>query len=291
VLHISLKLFSISKGLFNFVAKLTALNLVNPIRNELTKIAFRNNGSEFDFGRSVLGLKKVLCLLLTLCLLTCSAFVVFAEAEKPQNEVMLLGNDGGYGWAKFHLANGFSITGVYEDELAKLGLRYDPSERFGIKAGQVYDPDTEETFTYGGINFIIPFGNSLNIAGFYDINYKYKDWDRYEAALKIQMAKNHYIYAGIRGDAGVVPELKYNEDNLEEPHMFLRGDFNWSWKKFSISLDPLLYVKGYYYHDYTFKYHINEKANVVLNVSNYDDNPNNPGDSEINYRGGFEFKF
>jgi hypothetical protein len=237
-------------------------------------------------------LKKVVCLLLTICLLTGSAFVAFAAEGKPQNEVMLLGNDGGYGWAQFYLSNSVSVTGVYEDEFVKLGLRYDPSERFGIKAGQVYDPDSEETFTYGGFNFVMPFGDTLNIAGFYDANYKAEDWDRYEAALKIQMAKNHFIYAGIRGDAGdVVPELKYNKDNIEEPHLFLRGDFSWSWKKASISLNPLLYVKGYYYHDYTFKYHINEKANIVLNVNNYDDNPNNPGESDIYYRGGFEFIF
>jgi hypothetical protein len=236
-------------------------------------------------------LKKVVCLLLTICLLIGSAFAAFAAEEKPQNEVMLLGNDGGYGWAQFYLSNSVSVTGVYEDELVKLGLRYDPSERFGIKAGQVYNPDNEETFTYGGFNFVVPFGNSLNIAGFYDTNYKAEDWDRYEVALKIQMAKNHFIYAGMRGDGGDVPELKYNKDNIEEPHLFLRGDFNWYLKKFSISLNPLLYVKGYYYHDYTFKYHINEKANVVLNVNNYDDNPNDPGVSEIKYRGGFEFKF
>lgn len=237
-------------------------------------------------------MKKVVCLVLTICLLTGSTFVAFAAEEKPQNEVMLLGNDGGYGWAKFNLTDKVGITGVYEDELVKLGMRFDQSERFGIKAGQVYNHDTEESFTYGGFNFVMPFGNSLNIAGFYDTNYKAEDWDRYEAALKIQMAKNHFIYAGIRGDAGDnVPELKYNKDNIEEPHLFLRGDFNWYWKKVSISLNPLLYVKGFYYHDYTFKYHINEMANVVLNVNNYDDNINNPGDSEINYRGGFEFKF
>lgn len=236
-------------------------------------------------------MKKVICLLLTIGLLAGSAFVAFAAEDKPQNEVMLLGNDGGYGWAQFHLSNSVSVTGVYEDELVKLGLRYDPSERFGIKAGQVYNPDNEETFTYGGLNFVMPFGNSLNIAGFYDTNYKAEDWDRYEAALKIQMAKNHFIYAGIRGDSGNVPELKYNKDNLEEPHLFLRGEFNWYLKKVSISLNPLLYIKGYYYHDYTFKYHINETASIVLNVNNYDDNPNNPGESEIYYRGGFEFKF
>lgn len=238
-----------------------------------------------NFGRGVLVLKRIAGLLFALCLLMLSAAAVFAGEEKPGNEVMLLGNDEGYGWAKIHLTNNVSVTGVYEDELAKLGLRYDPSDRFGIKAGQVYDPDTEETFTYGGFNFVMPFGNTLNIAGFYDVNYKAEDWDRYEVALKIQMAKNHFLYAGVRGDEGDnVPELKYNVDNIEEPHLFLRADFNWYWKKFSISLDPLLYIKGYYYHDYTFKYHINEKANIVLNVNNFDD-------SEMNYRGGFEFKF
>ncbi len=231
-------------------------------------------------------LKKIACLLLTLCLLAGSVFAVYAEEEKPKNEVMLLGNEGGYGSAKIYLTNKFSVTGVYEDELVKLGLYYQLSERFGIKAGEVYNHDTEDTFTYGGFDFLIPFGNSLNIAGFYDTNYKAEDWDRYEAALKIQMAKNHFIYAGIRGDSGDnVPELKYNEDNLEEPHLFLRGDFNWYLKKkVTISLKPLLYVKGAYYHDYTFKYHLKESASIVLNANSYDD-------SEMKYRGGFEFKF
>lgn len=231
-------------------------------------------------------MKKLVCILLAFCLLMISAYAASAEeSKKPLNEVMLLGNDGGFGSAKIYLTDKVSVTGVYEDELFKAGLRYDPSERFGIKAGEVYNHDTEDTFTYGGFDFIIPFGDSLNITGFYDTNYKAKDWDRYEAALKIQMFKTHFIYAGIRGDAGdSVPEMEYNEDNIEEPHLFIRGDFNWDWKKVSINLQPLLYVKGAYYADYTFKYHLKENASVVLNI-------NDQYDSGFKYRGGLEFKF
>lgn len=231
-------------------------------------------------------MKKIVCVLLTICFLMMNAYMVNAEeSNKPLNEVMLLGNDGGFGSAKIYLNDKFSVTSVYEDELFKAGLRYDHSERFGIKAGEVYDHNTEDTFAYGGIDFVIPFGDSLNIAGFYDTNYKAKDWDRYETALKIQMFKSHFIYAGIRGDAGdSVPEMEYNEDNLEEPHLFLRGDFNWNWKKVSINLKPLLYVKGAFYADYTFKYHLKENASLVLNI-------NNQYDSDFNFRGGFEFKF
>lgn len=237
-------------------------------------------------------MRKIACVLVTLCLLVGIGFAAHAEGEKPQNEVILLGNEEGFGSAKFYLTDKFSITGVYEDELLKAGLRYDLSERFGIKVGEVYNHDIEDTFTYGGFDFMVPFGNNLNVYGMYDANYMGEDWNRYEAALKIQMFNNHNIYAGVRGDTGDgVPEMKYNEEHLEGPHLFLRGDFSWYWKKVTLSLNPLLYVKGYYYHDYTFKYHLKENANIVLNVNNFDYNSNNSNDGKLKYRAGFEFKF
>lgn len=235
-----------------------------------------------------LDLRKFAIVVVTFCLLLLVTFAAYAEGEKPLNEVVMLANDEGFASGKFYVTDKFSITGVYEDELFKAGLRYEPSDRFAIKIGEVYKHDTEDTFTYGGIDFVLPFGNSLNIVGLYDSNYKEEDWDRYEAALKIQMFKNHYIYAGVRGDTGDgVPVMKYNEEHREGPHLFLRGDFSWYWKKASLSLTPLLYVKGYYYHDYTFKYHLKENANILLNINNFD----NTKQPEMNYRAGLEFKF
>lgn len=237
-------------------------------------------------------MRKITLILVTLCLLLGIQFVVYAETEKPLNEVTLLVTDGGFGSAKFNLTDKFSVTGDYEDELLKAGLRYDFSERFRIKAGQIYDDNREDSFTYGGIDFVLPFGNNLNIYGLYNANYRGENWDNYEVALKIQMFKNHYIYAGVSGDTGTgVPLMKYNEERHEGPHMFLRGDFSWYWKKFSLSLNPLLYVKGYFYHDYTFKYHLKENANIILNVNNFDYNVYSPEPGDIKYLAGLEFKF
>lgn len=237
-------------------------------------------------------MRKIACLLVTFCLLVGIAVAAYAEGEKLLNEVVLLANDGGFGSGKFYLTDKFSITGVYEDELLKAGFRYQPSDRFGIKVGEVYNHDTEDNYTYGGIDFVIPFGNNLGIYGMYDANYQSEDWSRYEATIKIQMFQNHYIYAGVRGDTGDgVPDMKYNEEHREGPHLFLRGDFSWYWKKVSVSLNPVLYVKGYYYHDYTVKYHLNENSNIVLNVNNFDYNKNNSNDSNIKYLAGLEFKF
>ena len=237
-------------------------------------------------------MKKIICALVTFCLLVGTSLAVYAERAKPLNEVTLLANDGGFGSGKFYFTDKFSATGVYENELFKAGLRYDLSERFGIKAGQVYDENTEDTFTYGGINFKLPFGKNLNIYGSYDTNYRGEDWDNYEAALEIQMFKNHFIYAGISGDTGDgVPKMKYNEERREGPHMFLRGDFSWYWKKVSVNLTPLLFVKGYFYHDYTFKYHLKENAGIVLNVNNYDYNKYSSDPGDIKYLAGLEFKF
>ncbi len=239
-------------------------------------------------------MKKIIFVLVTFCLLLGIPLAVCAEGEKPQNELTLLANDGGFGSGKFYFTDKFSITGVYEDELLKAGFDYDFSERFGIKLGQVYNHDTEDSFTYGGFDFILPFGNNLNIYGAYDANYRGEDWNEYEVALQIQMFKNHYIYAGVSGDNGDgVPrsQMKYNEERHEGPHMFLRGDFSWYWKKASISLNPLLYVKGYFYHDYTFRYHLKENANLVLNVNNLDYNKNSSDPTDIKYLAGLEFKF
>lgn len=244
------------------------------------------------FLEGALNLKKTACLLLILCLVLGSAVAARAEEQKLRNKVVLLGNDDGYGFAQFYLSDKFSVTGIYEDELLKAGFRYDPSERFGIKVGQVYNHDTEKDFTYGGIDFIMPFGNNLNIHGSYDSNYRGENWNSYEAALQIQMFKGHFIYAGVRGDTGKgVPIMEYNEEHREGPHLFLRGDFNWNWKKVSLSLNPLLYVKGYYYHDYTLKFHLKENADIVLNVNNYDYNINDSDDEDIKYRAGFEYRF
>jgi len=238
-------------------------------------------------------LKKITCVLVTFCLLVGTGLAVYAEGDQPLNEVTLLANEGGFGSAKFYLTDKFSATGVYENQLFKAGLRYDFSERFGVKAGQVYDENSEDTFTYGGINFMAPFGKNLNIYGSYDTNYRGEDWDNYEVALKIQMFKNHFIYAGISGDtgAGVFEEMKYNQERREGPHMFLRGDFSWYWNKASLSLNPLLYVKGYFYHDYTFKYHLKENASIVLNMNNLDYNKYSSDPGDIKYLAGLEFKF
>lgn len=238
-------------------------------------------------------MKKIACILVTFCLLVGTGLAASAEGEKPLNEVMLLANDGGFGSAQFYLTDKFSVTGVYENELLKAGLRYDLSERFGLRVGQVYDDNAEESFTYGGVDFVLPFGANLNIYGSYDTNYRGEKWDNYEVALKIQMFQDHFIYAGVSGDtgAGVPEDMKYNQERREGPHMFLRGDFSWYWKKVTLSLKPRLYVKGYFYHDYTFKYHLKENAGIVLNVNNYDYNKYSSDPRDIKYLAGLEFKF
>jgi len=228
--------------------------------------------------------KKIYIGLLTLLLLGGLTTAALA-AETSKSELALLSGtkESSTGWYKYQFNQSWSFATIYEDENLKTGLNYAFSDRFQFKFGVNHDFDEAKNFGYGGIGFTLPFGNNLKFTGFYDYNYRDEEWNRYETAIRIEAFPGQYLFAGVRGETGSgAPEYDYNTE--KEALLFMRGDFSWQIKKFSINIRPLLHIKGEYFHDYDFKYQINDRASLVLNM-------NSLYDQEIKYRFGAEFKF
>lgn len=235
-----------------------------------------------------INLLKRLSIGLLVILLLCGVFsLVLAEESNYQGEVTaLVGNDhSSIGWMKYHLTDQLDFTALYDDEYEafKAGVEYDFTDRFGVMAGIRYDFNDKNTIGYGGFDFVIPFASNLELSGYYDYNYAGENWSRYETAIRIEMYKGNYLYAGVRGNRGSgAPIYDYNKDN--EALLFMRGDFSWQFGKFGLHLKPLLYIQGEYFHNYDLKYTINDHTNFILNINSLED-------QELNYRAGIEFKF
>ncbi len=211
-----------------------------------------------------------------------TAGAVWADDGKSNEVKALIGADG-FGTLKMPLSDNLNVDLKYSDDALKTGLYYHLSDKIGIKAGARYDVDAEKTNAYGGLDFSIPFGDNLRIAGFYDSGFEGKNWNRYEAAVRIQMYDKHFLYAGVRGENGTdAPDYDYNEDH--QPLLFLRGDFTWQWKQWEVSLRPILHIQGDFFHDYDLKYKLNEDTKLVFNV-------NSQYEQMAKYRVGFERKF
>lgn len=206
-------------------------------------------------------------------------------AESPQYQGVisgLLGNQnsftGSYGW------NGqLDLETAFQDDRLKAGLHYQVSEAIGIKAGLRYDFPTGQSSAYEGFDFLIPFGTNLKLSGFVDQNYEGANWTRYETTVRIEAFPNQYIFAGVRGDWGNGAPI-YDYRPTQEAILFLKGDFGWNWGKVGLDLDPVLYVEGFWFHDYTLSYHMNDRTSLLVNVdSRYD--------RTVKYQAGLSYKF
>lgn len=240
-------------------------------------------------------MKKLISVLFILTLLGTVA-VTTRAADSSRGELALLGGNVDAGWFKYQLTDNFNSILFYDEELLRGGLQYQFGERFGVKAGVLYDskatdsdPDASETIPYAGINWNFPIGENTRLIGYYDYDYQGEDWQTYEAAIRIEIFPQQYIQVGVRGDAGDGVEEICNYDDNPDPDnteamFFIRGDFGWNWKKVSLKIRPLLYVQGIYLHDYDLMYKINDNWNIILNV-------NSLYDKDVKYRGGIQFKF
>jgi hypothetical protein len=209
---------------------------------------------------------------------------VAARAEDgDRGSVTALFGAKGSGMVNYHLGDKLDLSGGYEDYQYKAGFYYRPWEPIGFKAGVRTGEKERETAAYGGFDFLIPFGTNLKLAGFYDTGYKGPDWNRYEAAVRIQMYERVFLYAGIRGENGSgAPVYEYNDDG--EALLFLRGDIGWKWNKLELRLQPTMHIQGDYFHNYELKYHFNDQTAALLNV-------NSEFDETVRVRMGFEHKF
>lgn len=210
---------------------------------------------------------------------------VAASDLQTKGSVTGLAGDSWLVEGDYQFSDGLKLTGDYDEaaERFRSGIEYDLSDRWGVKAGARYDSDLEDWGFYGGIDFVIPFGNNLGLTGFYDSNYEGEDWDRYEAAVRIEMYPGHFIYAGVMGNTGDgVPIYDYNLDN--EGMLFIRGDFDWSFGRWGIEIEPVLLVVGEFFHDYSFTYQCTDQLDLVLNVESLHDN-------ETEFRLGARYQF
>jgi hypothetical protein len=232
--------------------------------------------------------KKIGIVLTVAVLLAVAACPALAAVERSyRTELGLMGGNDGRAWAGLWLGKSLQFNFLYEDEVYRSGFLWQPSANFGLKLGSRYDPDAEEADSYAGIDFKIPFGNNLQFAGWFDYNYTGPEWSRYEAAVRIEMFKNKFIHAGVRGDSGdgFVP-YDFNLEN--DPAIFLKGELGWSLKegKFDIQLRPMLYIKGTYFHDYDFAYNFgkNRKTSLLIKIDSL-------YDTELHYSAGLRWRF
>ncbi len=221
-------------------------------------------------------------LFIAIALLTGSGAALAADPV-PQSSVSGLFGVDGYGNLDLNVGQNLNWDTNYQYDAVTTGLKYRIADKFGLKAGVRYDTDTKDYNGYGGIDFFIPFGTNLRLAGFYDAGYRGKDWTRYEAAVRIQMYPRVFLYAGVRGENGSdIIKYDYNEDN--QPLLFLRGDMDWQWGKWELHLQPMLHIEGEFFHDYDLKYHVSDNTSLVFNI-------NSQYDEDAKYRLGFEHKF
>jgi hypothetical protein len=240
---------------------------------------------EGDYHVKKLGIIAVVSMLLIVAV----SPVLAAEERSYRSEFGVMGGTDSQAWVSLWMGKSLQFSVLYNkddaDAIYRGGFLWQPSANFGLKLGSRYDPDTGESDGYTGINFKIPFGNNLQFAGWADSNYEGPDWVRYEVAVRIEMFKNQFVLAGVRGDSGdgFIP-YDYNLQN--DPSIFLKGDINWTTKneKFTLQLRPLLYIKGTYFHDYDFAFNFNKKTSLILNY-------NSLYDTEPNYSAGLRWRF
>lgn len=212
---------------------------------------------------------------------TTSSPTTTATAESTSNppadhgELTLLGGTAFNSQGNVRLSKHFDGIEIYKDNALKLGLLYRASDSFSVNAGVRYDFEDKASIPFGRVDAIIPFGDNLKIAVFGDQNYEGDQWTRYEAAVRIEVYNNLFIYSGVRGEFGYgVPTYSYNLNN--EPYLFLRGDFNWKAGKFEFGLQPYLYIcgEGIWFHNYTIKYHASNNVALVVNMNTlFDQSP------------------
>lgn len=232
-------------------------------------------------------MKRIILSLAAMILLMSVTMPAWAETENEyKGEFIGLAGNESLGQGSYLLTDNLKwIATTLEESTLITGLRYELSDRWGVTIGGRYDSELEETAPYGGFDFYMPFfgSNNLKLTGFYDFNYNGEDWNSYEIALRIQMYQNVFIDAGVRGDEGDgYQPYDYNES--KEPLLFLRLDCNGQWGKFSLRAQPLLYVTGIILYNSDLKYKLNDRTNLVLNVSNF-------YDQQDKYRLGIEYKF
>lgn len=183
-------------------------------------------------------------------------------------ELTLLAGTAFNSQGNIHLSKHFDAIEIYKDNALKLGMLYRASDSFSMNAGVRYDFEDKASIPFGRVDAIIPFGDNLKIAVFGDQNYEGDQWTRYEAAIRIEVYNNLFIYSGVRGDFGNgAPTYSYNPNN--EATLFLRTDFNWKTGKFEFGLQPYLYIcgEGIWFHNYTIKYHINNNIALMVNTN------------------------
>jgi opacity protein-like surface antigen len=243
-------------------------------------------------------MKKLLVLILGIILLCGAALSVQAaestttaattETAKTPGEHGELTVLGGTQWdsqGDFHLSKHFALTEIYKDNVLNLGILYQNTDSFRVNAGIRYDTVTQGTVPFGKVDFKIPFGDNLKIAGYGAQNYYGNDWTSYEVAIQVEVFKNLFIYPGVRGEFGnTVPTYSYNLSN--DPYLFLRGDFNWKSGKFDFAVQPYLYIcgEGVWFHNYTVKYHMNDNLALVVNT-------NTLFDQKPKFLAGIQWKF
>jgi hypothetical protein len=244
-------------------------------------------------------LKRLTMCLITMLLLLMITISAQAEESNYKGDFTALAGNKSLMQGSYQLTDHLSLNGDMEelysyleeandnklDYFLRTDLHYQVTDWLGVKAGGRYDSESGETIPYGGFDFFSPFGTSnLKLTGYYDYNYQGKDWSSYEWAWRIEMYQNQFIYAGIRGDGGKGFTTKYSYNLDNDPLFFIRGDFNWQGSKFGFNFRPLLYATGYILTDSTLKYNLNDRTNIVLNISDY-------YDRDLKYRLGLQYKF
>ena len=230
--------------------------------------------------------KRIMMVVLAAVALLSFSMVAWGEDEPSyRGELTGMGGTKSMGQLDYQLGEHFSVAAFSENGLSNLGLGFQPFNWLAIKGGYTYDSAIQESFPFGELKFDLPFGtNNLRLSGSYDYDYYGKDWSTYEAALRIQMYQHIFLYAGVRGDAGdLAPSYSYNQDR--EAMLFLRGQLGWTFGKWELDLEPLLYLNGTLLHDYTVKYHLNDRVNLMVNGNTLYEN------QDFYYRAGFQIKF
>lgn len=216
---------------------------------------------------------------------TSTATTETAAIPGERGEITVLGGTQLDSKGDIRLSKSFALTEVYKDDVLNLGILYQNTDAFGLNAGIRYDTKTQSSVPFGKVDFKVPFGDNLKIAGYGAQNYYGTDWTSYEVAIQIEVFKNLFIYPGVRGEFGKsVPIYTYNLSN--DPYLFLRGDFNWKAGKFDFGLQPYLYIcgEGVWFHNYTIKYNMNDNVALVVNT-------NSMFDHKPKFLAGIQWKF
>lgn len=239
-------------------------------------------------------MKKVFSLLLTFCLVL--SFSVVTLADNQKDFVQIVGGDETLLILDYSLRDNFKLNAEYNDydqdnvlkrEYFRAGISYvTDSGKFSGKLGAFYDFDSEENVPYAGIGLAVPFGDNLQIVGFYNHQYQGEKWNDYEAAIRFELYPGYFLNAGIMGDVGDNrPTYSYNKDN--EGLLFVRGDFSWDFgknKNWTVIAKPLLVVRGEFFHNYELQYHCGEHFDIVVAVETH-------MDEEHSLRGGLNYRF